>query len=342
MGYDAEFSRKLGAAGFIGLMLPREYGGGGRGPFARHVVIEELLAAGAPIAAHWLADRQSGPQIAHFGSPAQRERYLPGICRGDTYFCIGMSEPDSGSDLASVRTRAVRDGDGWRLNGRKIWTTNAHHAHFMVALVRTSGTPEDRQRGLSQVIIDLSLPGVTVRPIPDLTGDAHFNEVTFDDVRLSADAIIGTEGDGWAQVNAELALERSGPERLLSSIVLMDTLIAWQRSLPEPDPIAIAELGAIHARHVVLRAISVSLTGLIDRGGAPLLEAAVYKDLGTRVEQDVAEMATRLIGADPSRSAPPDVLGALAYITQMAPTFSLRGGTREILRGVIARGLGLR
>ncbi len=342
MGYDAEFSRKLGQAGFLGLTMPRRYGGGERGYFARFVVVEELLSAGAPISAHWIADRQSAPQILRYGTEAQRERYLPLICRGEAFFCIGMSEPDSGSDLASVRTRAVRDGDGWRLSGRKIWTTNAHHAHYMIALVRTSGGSQDRQSGLSQMLIDLTAPGVSIRPITDLAGDEHFNEVTFDDVRLGPDALVGVEGEGWSQVNAELAIERSGPERLLSSIVLLDALIAWQRSLPQPDPVAVAEIGAVHARHVVLRAMSLSLTGVIERGGNPLIPAAVLKDIGTKIEQEIVELATRLAGADPTRRAPADVLRALVYTSQMAPTFSLRGGTREILRGMIARGLGLR
>jgi alkylation response protein AidB-like acyl-CoA dehydrogenase len=342
MGYDGDFSRKLGHAGFLGLTMPRRYGGGERGYFARFVVVEELLAAGAPISAHWIADRQSAPQILRYGSEAQRERYLPLICSGEAFFCIGMSEPDSGSDLASVRTRAVRDGDGWRLSGRKIWTTNAHHAHYMIALVRTSGGPQDRQAGLSQMLIDLTAPGVSIRPITDLAGDEHFNEVTFDDVKLGPDALVGVEGEGWSQVNAELAIERSGPERLLSSIVLLDALIAWQRSLPQPDPVAVAEIGAVHARHVVLRAMSLSLTGVIERGGNPLIPAAVLKDIGTKIEQEIVELATRLAGADPTRRAPADVLRALVYTSQMAPTFSLRGGTREILRGMIARGLGLR
>ena len=342
MGYDAAFSRKLGQAGFLGLTMPRRYGGGERGYFARFVVVEELLSAGAPISAHWIADRQSAPQILRYGSEAQRERYLPLICSGEAFFCIGMSEPDSGSDLASVRTRAVRDGDGWRLSGRKIWTTNAHHAHYMIALVRTSGGPQDRQAGLSQMLIDLTAPGVSIRPITDLAGDEHFNEVNFDDVKLGPDALVGVEGEGWSQVNAELAIERSGPERLLSSIVLLDALIAWQRSLPQPDPVAVAEIGAVHARHVVLRAMSLSLTGVIERGGNPLIPAAVLKDIGTKIEQEIVELATRLAGADPTRRAPADVLRALVYTSQMAPTFSLRGGTREILRGMIARGLGLR
>ena len=342
MGYDEDFSRRLAQAGFVGLTLPVEYGGGGRSAFARFVVVEELLARGAPLAAHWIADRQSGPMILRFGTPEQRQFYLPRICRGEAFFCIGMSEPDSGSDLASIRTRAQREGDGWRLNGRKIWTTNAHHAHYMVALVRTSGTSESRQAGLSQLAIDLSLPGVTVRPVHDLTGDAHFNEVAFDDVLLPGSALIGTEGEGWAQVNAELAFERSGPERLLSSIVLLDELIAWLRARGGADALAQAEIGAIHARHVVLRAMSVSVTALAVRGENPLLAAAVVKDLGTRVEQDIAEVVGRLAAADPFVTAPAPLLEALAYTTQMAPTFSLRGGTREILRGMIARGMGLR
>jgi len=342
MGYDEDFSRKLAQAGFLGLTLPREYGGGGRSAFARFVVVEELLARGAPLAAHWIADRQSGPLILRFGTPEQREFFLPRICRAEAFFCIGMSEPDSGSDLASVRSRAQRDGDGWRLSGRKIWTTNAHHAHYMIALVRTSGTPESRQKGLSQMLVDLSLPGVSVRPIHDLTGDAHFNEVEFDDVRLPGSALIGTEGEGWSQVNAELAFERSGPERLLSSIVLLDELIAWLRAGGSGDPVAPAEIGAIHARHVVLRAMCVSVTSLAVRGENPLLAAAVVKDLGTRVEQEIAEVVGRIAAADPYVAPPAPLLEALAYTTQMAPTFSLRGGTREILRGMIARGMGLR
>ena len=342
MGYDEDFSRRLAAAGFVGLMLPREYGGGGRNAFARFVVVEELLARGAPVAAHWITDRQSGPLIARFGTEAQRRFYLPRICRAEAFFCIGMSEPDSGSDLASIRTRAVPVEGGWKLNGSKIWTTNAHHAHYMIALVRTSGAPEDRQKGLSQVVIDLKAPGVSVRPINDLTGDAHFNEVSFEDVFLPADALIGTEGAGWAQVNAELAFERSGPERLLSSIVLLDELIAWQRARGGKDAVAAAEIGAIQSQLVVLRAMCLSVTAKVERGEQPLLEAAVVKDLGTRVEQAIAEVAGRIAGADPFDTPPASLLGALAYVTQMAPTFSLRGGTREILRGMIARGLGLR
>ena len=229
MGFSAEFSRKMAQRGWVGLTLPREYGGASLDAFSRFVLIEELLAAGAPVSAHWIADRQSGPLILKYGTEAQRRFYLPKICAAQAFFCIGMSEPNSGSDLASVGTRATRTDKGWRLSGRKIWTTNASHCHYMIALVRTSGTPDERQRGLSQFIVDLSLPGITVRPIRDLAGDAHFSEVFFDDVALDDDALIGQEDSGWEQVTAELAFERSGPERLYSSIVLLDCWIDWLR-----------------------------------------------------------------------------------------------------------------
>ena len=193
-GYSAGLSRQLGQKGWIGVTLPPQYGGGGRSAFTRYVLVEEYLACGAPVGSHWIADRQSAPLILKYGTEAQKQFYIPKVCRGEAFFCIGMSEPGSGSDLASVRTRATPNDQGFVLNGQKIWTTNAHHCQYMIALVRTSGTSEDRHKGLSQVIVDLSLPGVTVRPIQDLSGDSHFCEVFFENVQLGADALIGAEG----------------------------------------------------------------------------------------------------------------------------------------------------
>ncbi|MFC3124216.1 acyl-CoA dehydrogenase family protein [Pseudoroseomonas globiformis] len=340
MGFDAAFSRAMGEAGWLGLTLPKEHGGGGRGPFARYVVVEELLAAGAPVAAHWIGDRQSGPLIHRFGTDAQREFFLPRICRGEAFFCIGMSEPNTGSDLASVSTRAVRDGEGWRLNGAKIWTTNAQHAHYMIALVRTSGTAQDRHKGLSQLIIDLGLPGVKISPIRDLAGDAHFAEVVFEDVLLPAGALIGQEGAGWMQVNAELAYERSGPERVLSSAVLLDEWLRWLRHEAASE-VEVAALGRLVAHLAVLRAMSVAVTGRLAAGESPAVEAALLKDLGTEFEQSIPALLTPLL-AQPGRAVPHGLMRTLAYTAAMAPSFSLRGGTREILRGMIARGMGLR
>jgi alkylation response protein AidB-like acyl-CoA dehydrogenase len=342
MGFDAGFSRKLAERGWIGLTLPAEYGGGGRSAFARFVLVEELLARGAPVSAHWIADRQSGPLIAKYGTPTQRDFYLPRICRAEAFFCIGMSEPNTGSDLASVRTRAARVDGGWRLNGRKVWTTNAHRSHYMIALVRTSGAPQDRHRGLSQVIVDLAAPGVAIRPIRDLTGDAHFNEIVLEDVFVAGDALLGQEGAGWQQVLAELAFERSGPERLLSSQVLVEEWLAFLRARGAASTEETSALGRIVAHLAVLRSMSIAVTGQLVRGEDPVLAAALVKDLGTEVEQHIPEVVGRLLTADPFAAPPPLLLRTLAYVTQIAPTFSLRGGTREILRGMIARGLGLR
>lgn len=342
MGYDAEFSRRLGAQGWLGLTLPTEYGGGGRSSFTRFVVVEELLSAGAPVTAHWIADRQSGPLLLKYGTETQKQFYLPKICKGEAFFCIGMSEPNSGSDLASVTTRAVRTDAGWTLNGRKIWTTNAYRSNYMIALVRTSGEPADRHQGLSQVIVDLSLPGVTVRPIYDITGDAHFCEVFFDDVKLDADALIGAEGSGWEQVTAELAFERSGPERIYSSLVLMDEWINYLRQEKSDDAAVIALVGRMTIQLCVLRAMAISVTEKLARGASPVVEAALVKDLGTEFEQQMPLLIADSLGAHPERPVPPVLLKMLAYVTQISPSFSLRGGTREILRGMIARGLGLR
>jgi hypothetical protein len=321
--------------------LPKAYGGAELDPFFRFVLVEELLAAGAPVAAHWIADRQSGPLINKFGTDAQRAFFLPKICAAEVFFCIGMSEPNAGSDLASVGTRATRVDKGWRLNGRKIWTSGAQHCRYMIALVRTSGQAGDRQKGLSQFIVDLTLPGVTVRGIADLAGDTHFNEVFFDDVPLADEALIGNEGDGWMQVNAELAFERSGPERIYSSIVLLEHWIEVLRRSPHADA-HVQAIGRFATHLATLRHLSIAVTARLARGESPVTEAALVKDLGTEFEQSIPAVIEAAVAADPQAAVDPDLLATVGYLSQLAPTFSLRGGTREILRGMIARGLGLR
>jgi alkylation response protein AidB-like acyl-CoA dehydrogenase len=342
MGFDADFSRALAQRGWVGMTLPTHYGGGGKDAFHRFVLAEELLCRGAPVSAHWIADRQSGPLILKYGTQAQRDFFLPKIVAADIFFCIGMSEPQSGSDLAGLRTRATRTAGGWVLKGQKLWTTNAHRAHYMIALVRTSGAPEDRHRGLSQMIVDLSLPGITVRTIGDLTGDQHFNEVFFDDVLLPSDALIGEEGAGWAQVTAELAFERSGPERIYGSMVLFEAWLQYLRSRPLPAPAEVALAGRIVSHLVPLREMSAALTAKLAQGESPVIEAALVKDLGTELEQAIPNLLADAIAADPLAERPEALLQTLSYVLQVCPTFSLRGGTREILRGVIARGMGLR
>ena len=344
MGFDETFSREMAKAGWVGLTLPKQYGGAGLDPYTRFVIVEEMLSQGAPVAAHWIADRQSGPLINRFGSDAQKEFYLPKICQAEVFFCIGMSEPQSGSDLASIKTKAVKNSEGWLLNGQKVWTTNAHQSKYMIALVRTSGTSEDRNKGLSQLIVDLTSPGVTVRQIRDLTGDAHFNEVFFENAQLSDDALIGQEGAGWEQVNAELAFERSGPERIYSSIVLLDTWLAYLQTLPTEkiNTATLRLIGKILSQLANLRAMSIATTAQLAEGKSPILEAALFKDMGTLFEQELIQWISDAIGSEESTGADDELLRTLVYTLQVAPTYSLRGGTREILRGMIARGLGLR
>lgn len=338
-GWSAEFSAKMGERGWIGMTWPKRYGGHERSALERYVVLEEMLAHGAPVSAHWIADRQSGPLLLRSGTEQQRLEILPRIAAGTCFVCIGLSEPDVGSDLASARTRAVPVDGGYRVNGTKIWTTNGHRSHYMVLFCRT-GDGSERHQGLSQFLVDMKTPGVEVRPIIALTGEHHFNEVVFTDVFLPADSVIGKIGEGWQQVTSELANERSGPERFLSSFEL---LVEMVRSLgSSPSNHAKTAVGRLVAHIVTLRRMSRSVAGMLQARSDPTLQAAIVKDLGAVLEQEVPEIARLLVGAEPTSSSTTDFFAVLAYTTLHAPSFSLRGGAREILRGIIARGLGVR
>ena len=335
---DPDFSRKMGARGWIGMTWPKRYGGHERTALERYVVLEEVLAAGAPMGAHWIADRQSGPLLLRFGTEEQRQAILPRIAAGECYFCIGMSEPDSGSDLAATRTRAVPVQGGFLVNGTKIWTSNAHQCHYVILFCRTEVAGTDRHAGVSQFLVDLSLPGISIRPIRDLTGEHHFNEVVFEDVFLPADTLIGELGAGWRQVTSELAYERSGPERFLSTYVLLVELVRALGS--QPSERAVIAAGRLTGHIIILRRLSRSVAGMLQAGEDPALQAALVKDLGTTLEQEIPEVARLLI--EPG-SRPADSYDAvLAQAIMRAPSFSIRGGTREILRGIVARGLGVR
>ncbi len=336
-GHDPEFSRKMAARGWIGMTWPKRYGGAERSSLERYVVLEEMLAAGAPVGAHWVADRQSGPLLMRYSPEVLAPRIVPKIARGEAFFCIGMSEPDSGSDLASVRTRAKRTDRGWVINGRKVWTSNAHRTQYMIALVRTGESGEQRQAGLSQLLVDMSTPGLTVRPIVNQLGEHDFNEVTFDDVLVPHDHLIGEEGGGWKQVGGELALERSGPERYLSSSQLLLEMID---SADRDNPHHAATLGRVAAQYATLRQMSLGVAGMLAVGENPAVAAAAVKDQGALVEQAMPDIANDLFGG---RADPDSALAqVMQYTTLAVPSFSLRGGTREILRGILAKGLGLR
>ncbi len=334
---DRAFSLKLGARGWIGMTWPAKFGGHDRSPLERYVVLEELLAAGAPVAAHWVAERQSGALLMRYAADTLAPKIVPRIVLGELSFCIGMSEPDSGSDLASIRSRAEHDGAAWVLNGRKVWTSGAHQADYMIALMRTRPRSELRHEGMSQFLVDMKTSGLTVRPIYNLLGEHEFNEVILDDVRVPDECLIGNEGDGWSQVTAELAFERSGPERYLSSTGLLLGMLDMADAANDRHTVA---LGRLVARYGALRQMSLGVSGMLLRGDDPGLVASLVKDQGALVEQSIPDIAHDLF-SDQRRAATP-FAAVECYITRAAPCFSLRGGTREILRGIIARGLGLR
>lgn len=338
--FDPNFSRKLGERGWLGMTWPERYGGGGRSALERFVMVEELLAAGAPVTSHWIAERQAGPSLLRFGTQQQKEFFLPKIARGVCFFSIGMSEPGSGSDLASVETTAQREDGGWTVNGTKIWTGGAHLAHYFFVLCRTSPLGEDRHAGLSQLIVDLSARGVEVSPIKLLSGEHVFNEVRLEDVWVSDDMVLGEVGEGWKQVTSELAIERSGPERFLSTFPLFAELVC--KVGPEPDRYARIELGKLFSKLWTLRGMALSVAGSLERGEKPDVEAALVKDLGTRFEGEVVNAARKLLPGEPSSDSEDDLERYMAESVLHSPGYTLRGGTNEILRGIVARGLGVR
>lgn len=335
-GSSKWFSQQLGAKGWIGMTWPKDYGGGGRSFLERFVVTEELVAAGLPVGFHWIADRQSGPVLLRYGTEQQKQQLLPQIIKGNICFCIGMSEPDSGSDLAAARCSATRSGDGWLINGTKLWTTGAHHADYMIALVRTETAGENRHAGFSQFLIDLKSPGVEIRSIPNLSGNHTFNEVVFTDFYCPSSSLLGEQGNGWQQVMSELAFERSGPERILSAYrVLVELLRELQGVVDDRQAEAIGKLGA----HIIaMRRMSISVALMLEEGENPDLEASVVKDLGNNFEKSMPELLRLVAPENTSERFQQTLKSSILH----APSFTLRGGTREILRGVIARGLGLR
>jgi alkylation response protein AidB-like acyl-CoA dehydrogenase len=330
-GFDPRFSAELGKRKWLGMTIPVDYGGPGRSALERFVVVEELLAAGAPVAAHWFADRQVGPSIVRFGTDMQRERFLPAIAAGECFFAIGMSEPDAGSDLASVRTKGVKVPGGWEVTGAKIWTSGAHKCHYLLALVRTSAGRHD---GLSQFVIPLDSTGISIRPIALMTGARHFNEVVLEAVFVPDEMVLGTVGNGWSQVRAELAFERSGPERFLSTVQLLVELTKYVAE--SCDDRAAAVLGDLYAQLWSIRHISVRVAGALDAGEAPDTAAALIKDLGTRFEQDSIDAVRHAVGV----VAPDSRLDRLLWqATLHSPGFTLRGGTSQVLRILVSRGL---
>ncbi|MCC6225396.1 MAG: acyl-CoA dehydrogenase family protein [Microthrixaceae bacterium] len=327
-GYSKECSRELGARRWIGLTWPTEYGGGGRPPIDRLIIAEELISAGVPIAASWFADRQMGPTLIAYGTDEQRAAFLPGILSGETTWCIGMSEPDAGSDLAGLSTAARREGDEFVISGQKIWTSFAGVADYCYLICRTS-TESKPHLGISEIIVPLNLPGIEIRPIRDMTTNEHFCEVFFDDVHVPAENLVGAEGNAFGQTMRQLEHERGGIDRLLSNRALYE--LALERA-DLGDPLVRQELASIETGYRLGRL-------LVTRevlGQAPKGFSAATKCFCTEHEVRVANFVSRVLGAEATRWG--DVAAGLCY----APGYTIMGGTSNIMRNVLGeRVLGL-
>jgi alkylation response protein AidB-like acyl-CoA dehydrogenase len=329
-GFSREFSRLLASCGWVGMTIPTRYGGGGRSHVERFVVAEELLAAGAPVTAHWANERQFAPQLLRLGTEEQRMRFLPAIARAEVVFVVGLSEPDSGSDLASIRCRARPVDGGWMLSGQKIWSTAAHHGDYMIVLCRTSES-EARHDGMSQLIVDLKAPGVDVRPIAGMDGEAEFCEGFFDDVFIPEADVVGDIGMGWRQALAELDLERSGPDRYMSTFPL---LLRYVETADLGDAQVAARVGDVIAQVAAMRSLAIGVIEAHEAGLDFGVDAALAKDAGTTFEQESLELLRE-------PGVPDDLLLRrwLDVATLASPTFTLRGGTTEIMRTITARKL---
>jgi hypothetical protein len=337
-GHSIEFTKKLGERGWIGMTWPTQYGGSERSAIERYVVTEELLAAGAPVARHWIADRQSGPLFLKFGTEQQKNFFLPRIAKGECAFAIGLSEPNAGSDLAAIKTRAVQVENGWILNGSKTWTSGAHYADYMITLCRTSSQdPINRHAGMSQLVVDLTSPGVTIRPIYLMTGEHHFNEVFFEDVFIPDEMVVGEIGNGWMQGMTELAYERSGPERFLSTYPLLNELT--NTLVKKRDKVGLNKVSRLVSRLWTLRNMSLGVAQLLEQGVPSNHIASLVKDMGTQFEQEIAEISRLLVSVIPTQQSESLLERLMAESILHSPGFTLRGGTTEILLGIVAKGV---
>jgi alkylation response protein AidB-like acyl-CoA dehydrogenase len=312
VGHDTAFSKELAARGWLGMTRPLEVGGG------------EFT---------WFADRQMGPTLIQFGTDEQKARYLPGILDGTQGWAIGMSEPDAGSNVAGIRTRAVLEGDVYRVNGQKIWTSGAHLSDFIYLICRTD-PDAPAHKGLSELVVPLDSPGITIVPITDMTGSRHFNEVYLEDVEVPAENLVGQVNGSFGQVMRQLEHERGGIDRLVSNKALYDALLplADRRDPVLRQELAELETGFRIGRLLVLREVL---------GQAPAGFSAATKTFCTGIEQRVALVCARILGAQAmldEPGLPARVARALCY----ARAYTIMGGTTEILKNILGeRVLGL-
>jgi len=349
-GYSPEFTKKIARKGWIGLTWPEEYGGQGRSNIDRLILTEEMLRYGAPTACHWFADRQIGRSIIAFGTEEQKRELLPRILKGEAYVGLGMSEPEAGSDLASLKTRAVEDGDDYVVDGQKMWTSCAGFMNYIYLVARTD--PEaPKHRGISEFVIQADLPGITIQPTIDITGSEAWGEVFYDGVRVPRTCLIGEKNRGFYQILNQLDYERAGLERLMGNYPLFDAIIQFTRETKQngkplsQDTLIRHKLAQLQIEFDVGRLLTYRVVLVMDEGRAPNVEAAMAKAYCTTFEQRLASVATEILGLygqllAESKWAP--VLGMAPHSFLGSKGYSLQAGTTEVLKNIVAtRGLGL-
>ncbi|GIW16750.1 MAG: acyl-CoA dehydrogenase [Tepidiforma sp.] len=344
------FTKKLAAKGWLTMSWPKEYGGQGA-PHLRQLVYNEEMAYHRAPGQTMGADRV-GPTLILFGTEEQKAQFLPAIVRDDITWCQGFSEPGSGSDLASLQTRAVRDGDCWVINGQKIWTSNAQRADYMILLARTD-PDAPKHRGITYFLVDMKLPGITVRPLVQMTGQAGFNEVFFDDVRVPANMVVGEVNRGWYVSTATLDFERSGIGRVIGGLRTFEEVVAYAKATPARDsgggtlfdraPVRLA-LADVALSFEVGRLMSYRVAWMQSRGLVPNYEASMAKTFGTELHQRMARVAYTTLGLRGQllggEWAPLE--GQIPMTVLQAVSLTIAAGTSEINRNIIAtRGLGL-
>ncbi len=344
MAYDPQFTKRVAAKGWIGLTWPKEYGGQGYSYIDRLIITEEMLRYGAPAACHWFADRQIGGAIVTHGTEEQKREILPIILRGEAIVGLGMSEPETGSDLASLQTRAVEDGDYYIIDGQKTWTSGGTHMNWIYMVARTD--PEaPKQKGISEFMFPANLPGISIQRIVDITGGVHFNEVFFDGVRIPKTCLIGQKNRGFYQILQQLDYERSGMERLMANYPLFDALIKYAKETKHngkplaEDPIIRYKLAQLNVELEIGRLYMYRVATVMDEGRAPNWESAISKAYGTAFEQRLASIAIEIAGLygqlHPESKRVP-MLGMAYHSYLSSKGYSLQGGTSEILKNIIA------
>ncbi|KAF0123162.1 MAG: acyl-CoA dehydrogenase domain-containing protein [bacterium] len=348
--HSQKFSKDMSRRGWIGMTWPKEYGGHDRSYIDRAIVMEEMLTYQAPIGFHFLADRQVGPAIIHFGNDEQKKTYLPKIINADISIAIGLSEPNAGSDLVSVKTTAVEQGDFYVINGQKVWTTGGHRVDYIWLLVRTD-LNAPKHKALSEFIVDMKTPGITVRPIINMAGVHSFNEIFFEDVKVPKENLVGPKNRGFYQLMAQVDYERAGLERLMQNYPLFKNLVEYVKKEKRngnplsKDPFIRNKLAELEVEYQVGRLFCYQVAWTLSQGRIPNYEAALCKAFCTQFEQRLSDAATSVLGLygqlmPGSKYAPMDGDAADSYLWSVS--YTIQGGTLEVLKNIVAtRGLGL-